>query len=98
MLEDSINNMDDKLREVIEKKIDAVFTKTDEIKKIIESLDELSTKTDAFSFGIIIGRLYNSFFYQCRRILQRDPTEQEFSEFLEILKIRQLEFLKKFSK
>ncbi len=98
MLEDSINNMDDKLREVIEKKIDAVFTKTDEIKKIIESLDELSTKPDAFSFGIIIGRLYNSFFYQCRRILQRDPTEQEFSEFLEILKIRQPEFLKEFSK
>lgn len=98
MLEYSINNMDDKLREVIEKKIDAVFTKTDEIKKIIESLDELSTNTDAFSFGIIIGRLYNSFFYQCRRILQRSPTEQEFSEFLEILKIRQPEFLKKFSK
>jgi len=98
MLEDSIDNMDDKLREVIEKKIDTVFTKTDEIKKIIESLDKLSTKPDAFSFGIIIGRLYNSFFYQCRRILQRDPTEQEFSEFLEILKIRQPEFLKKFSK
>jgi hypothetical protein len=98
MLEDSINNMDDKLREVIEKKIDAVFAKTDEIKKIIETLDELSTNTDAFSFGMIIGRLYNSFFYQCRRILQRDPTEQEFSEFLEILKIRQPEFLKKYSK
>ena len=98
MLEDSINNMDDKLREVIEKKIDAVFAKTDEIKKIVMSLDELSTNTDTFSFGIIIGRLYNSFFYQCRRILQRDPTEQEFSEFLEILKTRQPEFLKKFSK
>ena len=97
MLEDSIHNMDDKLREVIEKKIDEVFTKTDEIKKIIESLDEISTKTDAFSFGIIIGRLYNSFYYQCRRLLQREPTEQEFSEFIEILKTRQAEFLKKFS-
>ena len=90
--------MDDKLREVLEKKIDAVFEKTDEIKKIIESLDELSTKTDAFSFGVIIGRLYNSFYYQSRRLLQREPTEQEFSEFLEILKTRQSEFLKKFSK
>jgi len=98
MFEDSINNMDDKLREVIEKKIDEVFTKTDEIKKIIESLDELSTNTDAFSLGIIIGRLYNSFFYQCRRLLQRDPTGQEFSEFLEILKTRQSEFLNKFNK
>ena len=53
MREDSITHMDDKLREVIEKKIDAVFTKTDEIKKIVDSLDELSTKTDSFSFGII---------------------------------------------
>ncbi len=98
MLEDSIGNMDEKLCEVIEKKIDAVFTRTDEIKKIIESLDELATNKDAFSSGIIIGRLYNSFYYQCRRVLQRDPTEQEYSEFLEILKKLQSEFLKEFSK
>ncbi len=98
MLEDSIGNMDEKLREVIEKKIDTVFSRTDEIKKIIESLDELAIKTDAFSFGIIIGRLYNSFYYQCTRLFQRDPTEQEFSEFLEILKKRQSEFLKEFNK
>lgn len=90
--------MDEKLRKVIEKKIDEVFINTEEIKKIINSLNELSTKEDAFSFGIIIGRLYNSFYYQCRRLLQRDPTGQEFSEFLELLKKRQSEFLKKFSK
>ena len=74
------------------------FEKSDEIKKIIESLDELSTTNDSFSFGIIIGRLYNSFYYQSRRLLRREPTEQEFSEFLDILKTRQSEFLKKFSK
>ena len=67
--------MNDKLHEVIEKKIDAVLTKTDEIKKIISSLNEISTNSDDFSVGIIIGRLYNSFYYQSRRILQRDPTE-----------------------
>jgi len=98
MLEDSIINMEEKLREVIEKKIDAVYARTDEIKKIIESFDELTTKTNAFTSGIIIGMLYNSFYYQCRRLLQRDPTEQEFSEFLEILKKRQSEFLKDFTK
>ena len=97
MLVDSMNTVDDKLREVIDKKIDEIFEKTDEIKKIIQSLDELSSKTDAFSYGIIIGRLYNSFYYQCRRLLQRDPTEQEFSQFLEILKSRQSEFMKKFN-
>ena len=97
MLDDSIHIMDDKLQQVIEKKIDEVFAKSDEIKKIIDSLDELSTKSDDFSFGIIIGRLYNSFYYQSRRLLQREPTDQEFSEFLELLKTRQSEFLKKFS-
>jgi len=96
MSDDSIYIMNDKLQEVIEKKINATFDKIDEIKKIIESLDELSVQNNAFAFGIIIGRLYNSFFYQCRRVLKRDPTEQEFLDFLEILKTRQSEFLGKF--
>ena len=96
MLDGSIYIMNDKLQEVIETKIDATFDKIDEINKIVESLDELSVKDNAFAFGIIIGRLYNSFFYQCRRILKRDPTKQEFLEFLEILKKRQAEFLEKF--
>ena len=96
MLDDSIYTMNDKLQEVIETKINATFDKIDEINKIVESLDELSVQNNAFAFGIIIGRLYNSFFYQCRRILKRDPTEPEFLEFLEILKTRQSEFLEKF--
>jgi len=96
MLDDSIYTMNDKLQEVLETKIDSTFDKIDEINKIVESLDELSVKDNAFAFGIIIGRLYNSFFYQCRRILKRDPTEPEFLEFLEILKTRQPEFLEKF--
>lgn len=87
--------MDEKLRKIIEQKIDSTFEKRDEIQNIVHSLEELSTQKNSFAFGIIIGRLYNSFYYQCRRILKRDPTEQEFSEFLEILKKRKLEFLKK---
>ncbi len=95
MLGDSIYAMDDKLNEVIQKKIDTTLDRIDEIDKITKSLHDLSVQNNAFSFGIIIGRLYNSFFYQCRRILKRDPTEQEFLEFLEILKTRQSEFLRK---
>lgn len=38
-----------------------------------------------FAFGVAVGRIYNSFHYQTRRILKRDATEQEFSEFLELL-------------
>ena len=96
MLDVSINLMDEKLRNIIETKIGDSLAKTDEIKKIIDSLKEISSKPDSFALGIIIGRLYNSFYYQSRRILKREPTSQEFSEFLDILKIRQKDFLEKF--
>jgi hypothetical protein len=89
--------MDEKLQKIIEQKIDATFEKRDEIQKIIQSLEDLSVQKNSFALGIVIGRLYNSFYYQCRRILKRDPTEQEFSEFLEILGKRKSEFLKKIS-
>ena len=55
--------MDEKLHEIIEEKIKETFTKTDEISKIIKSLEDLSTQKDSFAYGIIIGRLYNSFYY-----------------------------------
>lgn len=92
----SIYTMDEKLRAIIEKKIQDTLAKTDEIKKIIESLNEISSKSDSFSVGVVIGRLYNSFYYQSRRILQREPTLQEFSEFLDIIKNRQKDFQEKF--
>ncbi len=87
--------MDEKLQKIIDQKINSTFEKRDEIQEIIHSLEDLSTSKNSFALGIIIGRLYNSFYYQCRRILKRDPTEQEFSEFLEILKKRKSEFLEK---
>lgn len=89
--------MDENLKNILEKKIETTLEKTDEIKEIIKSLDELSNSDD-FAFGIIIGRLYNSFYYQSRRILKRDPTSEEFSEFLAILKNRQSEIFRKFQK
>jgi hypothetical protein len=89
--------MDEKLQKIIEQKIDATFEKRDEIQKIVHSLEDLSVQKNSFALGIVIGRLYNSFYYQCRRILKRDPTPQEFSEFLEILGKRKPEFLKKIS-
>ena len=88
--------MDEKLREIIDKKINETVSKTNEISQIIKSLNELSKNSQSFACGIVIGRLYNSFFYQCRRILKRNPTDQEFSEFVELLKKRQTEFFEKF--
>lgn len=40
----------------------------------------------AFGRGVAAGRLYNSFHYQTRRILKRDPTDEEFDEFVRIVR------------
>ena len=87
--------MDKRLKEKMEQKINETFENTDEIVQIIKSLDTLSDNTTSFGFGVVIGRLYNSFYYQSRRILKRDPTRQEFLEFLDIIKQRQQDFRKK---
>ena len=85
--------VDKQLEEKINKKISEVAEKSDELFKIVKSLDELKTHSDSFGYGIVIGRLYNSFYYQCRRILKRNPTSDEFDEFLEILNKKQKEIL-----
>jgi len=87
--------VDKRLQEKMEQKINEAFENTDEIKQIVKSLSVLSDNTNSFAFGVVIGRLYNSFYYQSRRILKRDPTKKEFSEFLDILKQKQQEFRKK---
>ncbi len=87
--------MDKRLKEKMEQKISETFENTNEIKQIVKSLNMLSDNTSSFGFGVVIGRLYNSFYYQSRRILKRDPTKQEFLEFLDMLKQRQQEFIKK---
>jgi hypothetical protein len=87
--------VEDKLREIIIQKINDSLSNVDEIQNIKNSLAELSQEPTAFSYGIVIGRLYNSFYYQCRRILKRNPTKKEFLEFLEILKQKELEIKEK---
>ena len=85
--------MDKQLKGKLNHKINEVADKSDEILKIVKSLDELKTHSNSFGYGIVIGRLYNSFYYQCRRILKRDPTSEEFEEFLAILNKKQKEIL-----
>ncbi len=85
--------MDEKLLKTINQKIDEVFENANEIKTIIESLKILSSDKNSFAYGIVIGRLYNSFHYQCRRILKRNPTNEEFQEFVELLKKHESKFL-----
>jgi len=83
--------MDSQLQEKIHETLENV----NEINDIVHSLSTLSGKND-FGYGIAIGRLYNSFYYQSRRILKRDPSKEEFAEFLELLKKHELEFKEKF--
>jgi len=80
--------MDSKLNEKMNQKISEIIENSEEIFHMIKSL-ELDANADSLAYGIVIGRLYNSFNYQCRRILKRNPTKQEFSEFIEFLRKKQ---------
>jgi len=77
--------MDEKIQKVLEEKIRESTSKINEITALVNSFGQMENP-NVFGRGIIIGRLYNSFYYQSRRILKRNPTEQEFSEFIQLLK------------
>ena len=85
--------VDPRLEEKVNQKIREVTERSDEFFKIVKMLGDLGDHSDSFAYGIAVGRLYNSFYYQCRRVLKRDPTENEFSEFLGMLASRQKEIL-----
>ena len=76
--------MDGKIQKILEEKIHESTSKRNEITLLVKALGHVENP-NVFGHGIIIGRLYNSFYYQSRRILKRNPTEQEFSEFIQLL-------------
>ena len=77
--------MDETLLKKIEQKIQDSISNKDEIKELIQSLSDIDN-SKSFALGIVVGRIYNTFYYQSKRILGRDPTLQEFEEFLEFVK------------
>jgi len=77
--------MDETLLKKIEQKIQDSISNKDEIKELIQSLSDIDN-SKSFALGIVVGRIYNTFYYQSKRILDRDPTPQEFEEFLEFVK------------
>ncbi len=77
--------MDETLLKKIEQKIQDSISNKDEIKQLIKSLS-LIDDSKSFALGIVVGRIYNAFYYQSKRILNREPTKQEFQEFLEFVK------------
>jgi len=84
--------MDEKIQKVLEEKIRESTSKINEITTLVNSFGQMKNP-NVFGHGIVIGRLYNSFYYQSRRILKRNPTEQEFSEFIQLLKKHENELL-----
>ncbi len=83
--------MDETLLKKIEQKIQDSISNKDEIKQLIQSLSDIDN-SKSFALGIVVGRIYNTFYYQSKRILKRDPTKQEFEEFLEFVKNKKSDF------
>ncbi len=88
--------MNEKVLKKIEEKIQETISNKNEIKQIFQSLSGIENSKD-FAFGILMGRLYNSFYYQSKRILNREPTKEEFTEFLELIQKRKPELEKLFA-
>ena len=86
--------MDKTLQEKMEQKLSEIFSKTDEVQSTVDSLGNLAGDKKSFGYGIVIGGLYNSFYYQSRRILKRNPTDEEFSDFLALIKNHESDFEK----
>ena len=69
----------------IEQKIHETISNKEEIRQLIQLLSNIDD-SKSFALGIVVGRLYNAFYYQTKRILNREPTKFEFEEFLEFVK------------
>ncbi len=80
--------MDARLRTIMNSKIDEVIRRSNEVLAITRSLGSLVDDEEKVAFGIALGRVYNAFHYQTRRVLKRNATEQEFREFVAMLSPR----------
>ena len=58
--------MDEVLLNKIEQKIHDSISNQNDIKELIKSLSTIDD-SKSFALGIIVGRLYNTFFYQTKR-------------------------------
>lgn len=88
--------MDPRVKKAVTTKINEAISTADEVYKIQSRLG-IAAGGD-FAFGIAVGRIYNSFHYQSRRILGRNPTDAEFMEFLSLLFDRASELRRTFLK
>ena len=89
--------MDEKIVKILSEKLDnSLNQNNNDIEKIMSCFEQVDT--NSLHIGILLGRLYNSFYYQHRRILKRNPSEDEFNEFVDFINVNIKEYLKLFSK
>lgn len=79
--------MDEIILKKIEQKIQDTISNKDEIRQLVQSLSNIDD-SKSFALGIMVGRIFNAFYYQSKRILNREPTKEEFKEFLEFVKTK----------
>ncbi|MDH3657926.1 MAG: hypothetical protein OEM77_07295 [Nitrosopumilus sp.] len=79
--------MDEILLKKMQQKIKDTISNKDDIKQLLQLLSNIDD-SESFALGIVVGRIYNSFYYQSKRILNREPTSAEFEEFLEFIKTK----------
>ncbi|MBM2818505.1 MAG: hypothetical protein HW410_187 [Nitrosarchaeum sp.] len=84
--------MDKILMEKLKQKVHESISNKEELRQLVQSLSNIDD-SKSFALGIIVGRIYNAFYYQTKRILNREPTESEFKEFLEFIKSKKSELV-----
>ena len=83
--------MDEILLKKIEQKVQDTISNKDDVKHLIQSLSSVDD-SQSFVLGIVVGRIYNAFYYHTKRMFDREPTADEFQEFLEFVKKRKSDF------
>ena len=81
--------MDELLLKKIEQKLDDIASNKSELQQLAKSMPH-TIDTKSFFYGLVAGRLYNSFYYQSKRILERNYTDYEFQEFIQFLKSKEV--------
>ena len=68
--------MDETLLSKIEQKIQDSLSNKDEIKELIHLLSDIDD-SKSFALGVVVGRIYNAFYYHSKRILKQAGVKLE---------------------
>ncbi len=76
--------MDEAVKKILFDKLEISSSQNSDIKKLMTDLQKYDS--NSLYAGILIGRLYNSFLYQYRRVVKRNPTDEEFNEVIGLIR------------